>query len=32
MDEEWHRYVMATAIGAAIIVIVIIAVVRRWAL
>jgi len=32
MDEDWHRYVMATAIGAAIIVIVIVAVVRFWPL
>jgi hypothetical protein len=32
MDEDWHRYVMAAAIGAAIIMIVVIAVVRLWPL
>ena len=30
MGEDWHRYVMAVALGAAMIVIVAIAVVRLW--
>jgi hypothetical protein len=30
MGKDWHRYVMAMATGAAIIVIVVVAVVRLW--
>jgi hypothetical protein len=30
MNEDWHRYVMVTAIGGAIIVIAVIAAVRLW--